>query len=137
MIRVSKSKIMFVSINKFNVGQPSHYLVHKINKIPWTHGDRSLMSPFKVKKIFKEKGLLPHIGVVDCPCWPDSLGFRDKKIHSIDKDLTKLDWKPNIVQYLKNGFPKWMKFVYLFEKLPLPTILKLPYAHLFYVIGDK
>ena len=34
-------------------------------------------------------------------------------------------------------YPNKFKFYYAIENLPLPWILKLPYAHLFYVIGEK
>ncbi len=138
LVRVSKDKVMYVSVNCFNVGFPVHRMVHRITGVPWNHGNVRFMNPFFMKNYFTEKGLkVKKLGVVDCPCWPDSLGIRDMKLHKINKDLTTIDWKSPTVEYLQTDFPGWMKAVYVIEKLPLPLLLKLPYAHLFYIIGEK
>jgi len=138
MIRVSRKYVAIFSVNKLNIGFPIHVLAHKITKIPWTHGDKRFNSPFFLKNFFKKKGLYDiKVGVIDCPVWPDSVGFRDIRLHRSNKKFDNLNWNVPYIKYLKEGFPKWIKMVYFFEKLPLPIILKYPYSHIFYVIGKK
>lgn len=138
MARISKRYIATFSVNNLNPGFTIHKTVHKITKIPWTHGDRKLNSVFHLKKLFKQADLkIKEIGVVDCPPWPDSLGFRDVRIHRMGGKLDKSSF-PQIVDYLDKGnLPFWMKLVYKIETLPLPLFLKTFYAHVFYLIGEK
>ena len=57
-------------------------MVHRYTKIPWTHGDTAFNVPGRVKRFFAANSLRPvRVGVVDCPPWPDSLGFRDVRLH--------------------------------------------------------
>ena len=139
MIRLSKKYVFFVAVNRFNVGFFSHRAVHKIFREPWTHGDVNYMNPFYVKKIFEKNNLkIKDIGIVDAPPWPDSLGIRDMKLHRKKVDLTKIDWDSRTINWMKEEkYPNKFRFYYAIENLPLPWILKLPYAHLFYVIGEK
>lgn len=140
MKRISKKHVAVFCVNGYNVGFPIHCMVHKANKIPWTHGDINLNFPQNVKSIFKEQGLKRiKTGVVDCPIWPDLLGFRDVKLHKANKDMRKLDWHSNLIGAIKtNKVPMWIKVLYhCWEQLPMPVLLKLPYAHIFYVLGEK
>jgi len=138
MKRISKKYVSIFSVNKLNIGFPMHVMAHKITKITWTHGDKRFNSPFFLKDFFKNNGLKEiKLGVVDCPFWPDSVGFRDIRLHRSNKKFDNLNWDVPYIRYLKEGFPKWIKMVYFFEKLPLPIILKYPYSHIFYVIGKK
>ena len=69
---------------------------------------------------------------------PSSLGFRDIRLHRMNVDIDKIDWHPTIVDYIKQrNYPIWIKAIWAFEKLPVPMIVKLPYSHLFYVLGNK
>ena len=139
MKRVSKKYVATLSVNRYNIGFPIHRAVHKYKNIPWTHGDIRFNSPLKVKQFFAANNLsIVETGVVDCPPWPDSLGFRDVRLHRMNTDLTKIEWHSNIIDYILDGkYPKWIKVIYCFESIPVPRILKLPYSHLFYVLGRK
>lgn len=127
---------MVVHVNRFNVGFNMHRTVHRLWKVHWTHGDVDFFSPFKTVRFMDRLGLKNvHWGVVDCPPWPDSPGFRDLRLHrSAQEDKA---WVSPYVNHVKQGnFPQWMKWVYWGERLPLPAMFKLPYAHLFYAIGQ-
>lgn len=136
MKRLSKNYICIFSVNRFNVGFPIHRLAHRLTKIPWTHGDINFNSPYFLKKFFEDNDLTIIESVVaDCPIWPDSVGFRDIRLHRSAKTFEDLGWEVPYIKYLKEGFPKWVKRVYFFEKLPLPLVVKYLYSHIFYVIA--
>jgi hypothetical protein len=124
--------LLVVNVNRFNVGFFLHRAVHRIYRIPWTHGDISFLSPFYLCRRFRQLGFAePRWDVVDCPPWPDSPGFRDLRLHR--RGEGNCNWVSPYIQYLASGeFPAWMRAVYIGEKLPLPPVLKLPYAHLYY-----
>jgi len=139
MIRISKRYVAVFSVNAKNVGFPLHCFAHRITKIPWTHGDTNFNRPAYLKNFLKEQGLKHvKIGVVDCPVWPDSIGFRDIRLHKSGITFDNVNWQIPYISYLKtNNFPMWLKYVYFIEKLPLPLFIKHIYAHIFYVIGEK
>jgi len=139
MARLSREYVMFVAVNRFNPGFFSHRMVHRINDVPWTHGDVSFMSPFRVRRYFAEHGLeVVKTGVVDTPPYPDSLGFRDMRLHRMKVDLNKIDWDSNTIHWMKAGrYPTKIKLLYLAEALPLPWFVKLIYAHLFWILARK
>ena len=139
MKRVSKKYVAMLSVNRYNIGFPIHRTVHKYKNIPWTHGDIRFNSPQKVEQFFAANNLgIIEKGVVDCPPWPDSPGFRDVRLHRMNTDLTKIEWHSNIVDYIQDRkYPKWIKVIYCFESIPVPRTLKLLYSHLFYVLGEK
>ncbi|HDH57646.1 MAG TPA: hypothetical protein ENF16_03450 [Bacteroidetes bacterium] len=138
MIRqmVSSSRwVMVVNINRFNVGSYMHRTVHKLWKVPWTHGDLRYFSPFQTAGFFRRLGLKDvRWGVVDCPPWPDSPGFRDLRLHRLGNHPHR--WISPYAENLAAGkLPIWLKVVYWGERLPLPVVLKLPYSHLYYAIA--
>jgi hypothetical protein len=139
MIRLSRAHVMFIGVNRFNPGFFSHRTCHRIFDVPWNHGDVRFMSPFFVKRFFKEHGLeVVRAGVVDCPPYPDSLGFRDMRLHRMNVDLNKIDWDSRTIHWMKAGsYPPKIKLLYLAEQLPLPWRIKLIYAHLFWVLAKK
>ncbi len=139
MKRVSRKYVAVFSVNAGNVGFPIHRLVHKRTGIPWTHGDVRYNNRHFIKKKLQEHGLkVVETGFVDCPVWPDSLGFRDVRLHRMNQDFSQVDWEAPYVDMLRNGsFPTWMKLVYLVERLPLPKFLKSVYAHINYTIAEK
>jgi hypothetical protein len=136
MIRCTNRYWMVVNVNRYNVGFYMHRTVHRLWNIPWTHGDLNFFSPFKTVRFMKQLRLNNiRWGVVDCPPWPDSPGFRDLRLHRTAQE--KKEWVSPYTAYLRDGdFPGWMKWVYLGERLPIPPILKLPYAHLYYALGQ-
>jgi hypothetical protein len=134
MANLSRHWLLVIGVNRFNVGFPFHRAVHRRHQIPWTHGDLRFLSPFSTFAFFQSLGFKEiRWGLVDCPPWPDSLGFRDLRLHRRPESLFR--WHSPYLEHLRNGkFPRWMQAVYGLERLPLPIRLKLPYAHLFYVL---
>ena len=139
MMRLSRRYVFYVGVNKFNPGFLSHRTVHRIAKVPWNHGDVDFMNPFYVTRYMRNAGLkIIKTGVVDTPPFPDSIGFRDMKLHRKNVDLNKIDWDSRTIHWMKSGrYPFKIKFYYLFELLPLPFLLKMFYAHLFFVLAEK
>jgi hypothetical protein len=114
-------------------------MVHKYFKEPWTHGDVFFMNPFHVRRYFEDKGLkVVELGLVDTPPFPDSMGIRDMKLHRKKVDLNTIDWHSRTVDWMLSGkYPFKLKFFYFFEWLPLPFLIKMFYAHLFFVLAEK
>ncbi len=139
MIRISDRYVAVFSVDKRNIGFNMHKFAHWKTKIPWTHGDTHYNDPSFLKDFFKQQGLKDiQVGVVDCPVWPDSVGFRDIRLHRNPVDFSEMRWEVPYIDYvLNNEFPSWFKWVYAIEKLPLPLCIKHFYAHIFYVIGKK
>lgn len=139
MKRISKKYVLIVSVNALNPGFTIHRTLHKVLKIPWTHGNIKFNSILRTKKFLKTQGLkLREIGLLGTPPWPDSLGFRDVKLHRSGIDKKKLKWKVPITEYIKtNNYPTWIKSIYFWERLPVPFFLKVFYSHLFYILGEK
>ncbi len=139
MVRLSKSHLMFIAVNRFNPGFFSHRTAHRIFDVPWTHGDVRFMNPFYVRRYLEERGLeVVRLGAVDTPPYPDSLGFRDMRLHRMNVDLNKIDWESRTIGWMKRGqYPLKLKLFYLLERLPMPLLIKLLYAHLFYVVARK
>ncbi|MBU1881319.1 hypothetical protein KKA08_04740 [bacterium] len=135
LVQRSSKWVLFVHVNRFNVGFNMHRTVHKVYKIPWSHGDIRFFSPFQTGHFLKECGLKDiSWGVVDSPPWPDSPGFRDLRLHRMGDKPKK--WESPYVDHLKSGqFPGWLKYVYAVERFPIPTVCKLPYSHLFYIMA--
>jgi hypothetical protein len=139
MIRLSRRYIMFIGVNKFNPGFLSHRMVHRVYDIPWSHGDVRFMDYRFVSQFFKDHCLnIVQCGVVDTPPYPDSVGFRDLRLHRMNVDLRGLDWDSRSIAWMESGqYPLKIRLLYLFERLPLPLFLKRYYAHLSYVIAEK
>lgn len=138
MMRISRKYVLIVSVNRGNVGFPCHRMAHKFTGIPWTHGDIRYNSTGFVRKFMKSHGMkVADWGFVDCPVWPDSLGFRDIRLHRLGVDLDTVDWESEYFDYKAQGVPDWIKWVYRFESIPMPRFLKTFYSHLFYVLAEK
>lgn len=139
MKRISSKYVCLFSVNAGNIGFPIHRTVHKKTGIPWSHGDIRYNSRHFVKKKLKEHGLhIVETGFADCPVWPDSLGFRDVRLHRMNIDFNQMDWEaPYIDMLVNNSFPLWMKMVYVIERFPLPKFIKSIYSHINYTIAEK
>ncbi len=139
MVRLSRSHLLFIAVNRFNPGFFSHRMAHRIFDVPWTHGDVQFMNPFYVRKYLEERGLeVVRVGAVDTPPYPDSLGFRDMRLHRMNVDLNKIEWESRTIGWMKTGeYPLKLRLFYLLEWLPMPLPIKLVYAHLFYVLARK
>jgi hypothetical protein len=139
MVRLSRRYVLSIAVNRFNPGFFSHRTVHRIFDVPWTHGDVRFMSPFFVRRYLAQRGLqVVRAGVVDTPPYPDSLGFRDMRLHRMNVDLNTIDWDSRTIHWMKRGeYPLKIKLLYVAERLPLPWVIKLVYAHLFWVLARK
>lgn len=139
MKRLSKKYVAIFSVNAGNVGFPIHRMVHKKTGIPWTHGDIQYNKRKFVRKKLEEHGLkVVDAGFVDCPVWPDSLGFRDVHLHRMNLDYNAMDWQSDYPEMLANNtFPSWVKWVYFVEKFPMPKFLKSLHSHIMYHIAEK
>jgi len=139
MIRLSNKYILTISVNGYNLGFPWHRFLHFITRIPWTHGNVSFYFINNMVKFFKMHHLkIIKMGIVDAPLWPDSIGFRDIRLHRIKIPLEDVDWYPTIIDYIKDdNYPMWIKILWKIEMLKLPTWINLLRAHLFYVLAEK
>ncbi|MDR3551700.1 MAG: methyltransferase domain-containing protein [Clostridia bacterium] len=139
MKRVSKKYVAIVTVNRGNVGYHVHTTLHKINDMPWTHGDKQYNKRKFLAHKLEEHGLtIVKRGFVDCPVWPDSLGFRDMRLHRNNIQFDNAAWVSPYTDMLKNNsYPGWMKAMYGWESIPMFPIIKTLYAHLTYVIAEK
>lgn len=139
MKRISRRYVAVFSVNAGNIGFPIHRAVHRKTGIPWTHGDIRYNDRKFVRRKLQEHGLkVVEAGFVDCPIWPDSLGFRDVRLHRMNLDFNRMDWESAYPDMLALGrFPLWVRLVYLVEKVPLPGFLKSLHSHIMYTIAEK
>lgn len=139
MKRISRKYVAVFTVNAGNVGYHVHTTLHKINKIPWTHGDKKYNKRKFLAGKMKEHDLaIVKKGFVDCPVWPDSLGFRDMRLHRNNIRFDNVDWvSPYTDMIRNNAVPGWIKAVYVWERIPMIPIIKTVYAHLTYVIAEK
>jgi hypothetical protein len=138
MNRISKKYVAFFSVNWGNTGFHVHRALHKIKNVPWTHGNVYFNKRKKIGHFMKRHGVrVVKRGFVDCPIWPDSLGFRDMRLHREGISFDNVKWESPYVRYLVSPrFPLWIKLVYLWENLPNVSFFKTLYAHINYVIGE-
>lgn len=139
MKRISKRYVAVFSVNAGNVGYPIHSALHRINKIPWTHGDKRYNRQAFVAARLEDHDLsIVKKGFVDCPLWPDSLGFRDMRLHKNNVTFENVQWGVPYVEMLReNKIPAWMKAMYAWESMPMLPLIKTLYAHIFYVVAEK
>lgn len=141
MIRVSKGYVMIIACNNFQVGYPWHRLIHRLWGFSWNHGNVHYNYPWTVKKWFRKHGLcIAEAGTIDSPPWPDPVGFRDIRLHknfSVSADTDPI-WEVPMMDCLKTGdFPWWIKALSAYD-IPLRRgYWKLPFSHLFYVLGRR
>lgn len=139
MKRISKKYVAFFSVNYGNVGFHIHRSLHKLKKVPWTHGDVTFNKRMKIALFMERHGLkIVEKGFVDCPVWPDSLGFRDMRLHRNNISFDNVQWESPYIKHLAaNEFPLWIKAVYAWENMPMFGCVKTLYSHINYVIGEK
>jgi hypothetical protein len=139
MKRISRRYVAVFSVNAGNVGYPIHSILHRVNNIPWTHGDKRYNRRTFVAARLEDHGLsVVEKGFVDCPLWPDSLGFRDMRLHKNNVTFENVEWRVPYVEMLReNKIPGWMKMMHVWERMPMPSFVKTLYAHIFYVVAEK
>ena len=139
MKRISKRYVAFFSVNYGNIGFHIHRTLHQIKKVPWTHGDVYYNRRRNIARFMKRHKLrIVKKGFVDCPVWPDSLGFRDMRLHRENISFDTVDWESPYIDNLVYGkFPLWIKLVYAWENIPDFSFIKTLYSHINYVVGEK
>jgi hypothetical protein len=138
MKRLSKKYVALFSVNGGNVGYYVHSALHKINKIPWTHGDKKLNYMRNITALMRQNGLrVIKKGYVDTPIWPDSLGFRDMRLHRNNITFDNTQWESPYVKMMRdNSIKGWMKAVYIWERIPMIPVIKTLYSHILYTIAE-
>jgi hypothetical protein len=139
MVRVSRRYVMLISCNNIQLGYPLHRLIHFLFQFPWNHGDTHYNYIGNVRKLMLRNGLKIHeCGTIDSPPWPDPVGFRDVRLHKKGIAKIEYDWMVPVVDYIKkNKFPLWMNLLRVYDMSLRKGYWKLPFSHLFYVIGKK
>lgn len=141
MARLSNRYVAAFLVNGRNIGSYWHLFLHKMLGLEWTHGNKVFLYPRKVKKIFQSHGLKNiQIGLTNAPFWPDSVGFRDVRLHrqGVTGNEYNTEWEAKTLEWMENdSYPLWIKAVWCFESIPVPKILKMIYAHIYYIIGEK
>src|SRR5262249_45352017 len=133
LIRVTSRHVMILCVDGWNMGSPIHLSLHKLLNVDWTHGDKLFLFPHGVRRLMERHGLeIVESNVMNCPVWPDTVGFRDMKFHKIEHtyNVNDLDWDANTIRYMKDGYPPWIKAMYMFESIPKPKFVKHIFAHL-------
>jgi hypothetical protein len=145
MIRTSRRYILIISCNNFQLGYPWHRLLHKMFNIEWNHGDTYYNYPWNLKKSFRKQGCkIKEYGTIDSPPWPDPVGFRDIRLHkkkmetTLDSDTEQIEWEVPFVEYFKSeNYPTWMKLLRIYDVALHRYYFKLPFSHLYYILGEK
>jgi len=139
MIRVSRKYVMFISCNNIQAGYPLHRAIHSMFNFEWNHGNTHYNYIGNVRRLMKRNGLKIHeYGTIDSPPWPDPVGFRDVRLHRKGIKKIDFDWKVPVVNYIKNNkFPLWMNVLKSYDITFRKGYWKLPFSHLFYMIGKK
>lgn len=139
MKRISRRYVAFFSVNYGNTGFHIHRMLHKIKNVSWTHGDIYYNKRKKIALFMKKHGFrIVETGFVDCPVWPDSLGFRDMRLHRQNVLFDETQWESPYIDNLASGrVPLWIKCVYTWERIPNLSFIKTLYAHVNYIIGKK
>ncbi|MEW6673299.1 MAG: methyltransferase domain-containing protein [Thermodesulfobacteriota bacterium] len=143
--RISNKYVLLITCNNFQPGYPWHRLLHRLFGFPWTHGQVKYNHITTVKKIFRRAGLnIMECGAIDTPGWPDPSGPRDVRLHrryGTNKEGRKVKkpyWEVPIIEYAKSGrYPNWMIRLGRWDMTFRKGLLKLPFSHLFYVLGHK
>jgi hypothetical protein len=140
MGRLARRFVMTVHCNGFNYGYPWHRFLHRLLKLPWNHGETAYFFPKNVRAVYRGAGLVPvDLNLFDMPWWPDPPGFRDVRLHLTGgDDVEALEWSAPIEDiYAGEPVMPLLRVLGFIEDLPLPKLLRWPFSHLFYVLGEK
>lgn len=140
MARLSSAHVMTVHCNGFNYGYPWHRFLHWLFKLDWNHGETAYFFPANVRAAYKQSGLRPAgFGLFDMPWWPDPPGFRDVRLHlSGGNVVEELEWSAPIEDVYREGeAPLGLRVLSFIEDLPVPRLVRWPFSHLFYMLGEK
>jgi len=145
MVRLANNLILIFIPNKWQPG----YLLRKwlLNRDYFRRVNTDWVKPAPIISLCKGLGLkLVEKGTLDIPPWPDTdiplrevvrkLGLRGKK----SRNFMEKRWHWDIISYYRGANPhlaeKLERFAFI-EKLPLPTSLKLLWAHHRYFLFIK
>lgn len=139
MMRLSNRYVGLFSVNAGNVGFGWHRYLHKHNDIEWVHGDVQWNKRTNVARLLESAGMrVVAKGFTDTPMWPDSLGFRDMRLHREGITFDSVDWESPYIEHRRDGeFPGWIKAVHAWERIPMVPAIKTLYSHINFVIAEK
>lgn len=137
MIKHSKKYLLIFVPNILNWGTPFHLLYHLIFRTKCRHAEKgslSLRTLWGLKHFLKKnKVRIIKTGLIDMPILPD-IGF------SISELKKTLGFKMNVQTKTAkaNSQKLFSKFKILgwVENLLIPAVLKLPFAHHLYILGE-
>jgi hypothetical protein len=133
MVRVSRSLVMIIVANTWNVGYPIHALSCLLSHRPSPWGSRSWMSMRPIDKVLGKLGLTTvERGLVDMPPWPgfDAMNvvmklLRRSTVANVADDRTDREVE------------RMLDKLTFIEYAPLPNLLKVPFSHQQYVLARK
>ena len=57
---------------------------------------------------------------------------------TLDSDKEQIEWEVPFVEYFKSeNYPTWMKLLRIYDVALRRYYFKLPFSHLYYVLGEK
>lgn len=138
MISLSNKFVLIFVPNFLNWGMPVHQLYHFLTRTDCQHAERGsifLRTQWGIKKLAsQEKIKIIKIGYIDMPPLPD-IGFSIKELKNQLGVKTELKRKPTSTN--SEGVLKKINQMTFIEKLPLPEIMRLPFAHHLYLFGER
>lgn len=140
MARLSSRYVLTVHCNGFNWGYPWHRFLHWAFRLDWNHGETAYFFPRNVRRAYRLAGLEPiKFGLFDMPWWPDPPGFRDIRLHLSGADeAADVEWTAPIEEiYAGRPVPLALRVLDYIETRRIPRLIRWPFSHLFYVLGEK
>jgi len=133
MARVSRSLVMIIVANTWNVGYPIHALSCLLSHRTSAWGSPNWMSLRRIERVLRQVGLVTvERGLVDMPPWPgfDALNPVMQRVHRA---------KTSGAHDLRSDaeVEKTLDRLTFIEYAPLPAILKIPVSHQQYVLARK
>ncbi|HEX5414153.1 MAG TPA: hypothetical protein VFZ25_00705, partial [Chloroflexota bacterium] len=133
MARVSRALVLIIVGNTWNVGYPIHAVACRLGHqtSPW--GAAAWMALGPIEGVLRRLGLaIVERGMVDMPPWPgfDALSVVGKRVRraraagptdpASDEEIERRLHRLTFIEYA-----------------PLPSVLKIPFAHQHYILARK
>ena len=138
MIALSNKFVLIFVPNFLNWGMPIHQLYHFLTRTDCQHAERGsilLRTQWGIKKLASQKKIkIIKIGYIDMPPLPD-IGFSIKELKNQLGVKTGLKRNPTPTNF--EGVLKKINQMTFIEKLPLPEIMRSPFAHHLYLFGER
>jgi len=133
MTRVSSNLIMIIVPNSKNIGYPLHSLLNILKRRQSLWGSRKWMTIKPVKQVLQSLGMeIIESGLVDMPPWP---GF--DALNVIGQFVRRNTVEARKDQRTDEEVEQMLSKLTFIEYAPLPEVLKTPFAHQRYIIGQQ